>query len=102
MILTESQARDRHCPHTLVGCDASDCMMWRWAEPVRLRFTMAPDEFNTIGENDPEPPRPSHVPASWTWCPCVEDPAGWVEPNESAMARRCGFCGLAGKPEDFA
>jgi hypothetical protein len=29
---TEEEARTKWCPHVASKCDASDCMMWRWAQ----------------------------------------------------------------------
>jgi hypothetical protein len=87
----------------LCNCIANQCAMWRWNKiPTRKylramnRAALTVDEAgsplfgqNTTGfefvpyniEDDPH-----------------EDPAHWRETEESANARRTGWCGLAGKP----
>lgn len=78
-------------------CIGSDCMMWRWAEPPPLpRKWLCADHTAT---NEPE--RPARVPAHWEWQGLLEDGGlpGWSEPQADADARRTGYCGLAGRPE---
>lgn len=85
-------------------CIASECAMWRWdvmdawQRFVRANVIDAQDIVAAKGplfgqnvdgyefvpwddENDPQ-----------------ESPAGWLETKESMLARRAGYCGLAGKP----
>lgn len=90
-------------------CVASQCGMWRWADPepeVRKARTWWPDEDLPITE----PPRPGKVPADAVWVPIIgegEDMRGgcWEEQqqfvdadNATAAAGRRGYCGLAGAP----
>ena len=96
--VTESVARGMNCPmqfkHIEGVCRGAGCMAWRWAEHAyNRRFIEAQDTMAEV-----EPPRPAHVPRSYTFFPFDVDgnPAGWVEPDSEAAARRTGYCGLAG------
>ncbi len=74
-------------------CIASRCAMWRWSESAPARqLTSCQDRDATT-----EPPRPFTVPADWEFCPAGDDHACWVEPDAAALARRTGYCGLAGQ-----
>lgn len=123
MLLTEKEAKEKWCPHVRIAvlaghggaacnthpdrdieadcrCVSSRCAMWRWADaPTCQRVQQAHDMHATT-----EPERPAHVPQSWVFDPYdAEDAdcyARWVEPKDEAAARRRGYCGLAGKPEE--
>ncbi|MEN6540861.1 MAG: hypothetical protein ABFC67_14735 [Mizugakiibacter sp.] len=83
-------------------CIASQCAMWRWQritgpENGGLRFRQA---GNPNAETEEQAgPRPKGC-ETWKFCPPDMDPAGWVEPQANADARREGYCGLAGKPQE--
>lgn len=73
-------------------CIGSRCMMWEWAEMPEQRFKVCPIDRATI-----EPPALGGPPASWEWRPYDAqegEPAGWLEPENEAAARRRGHCGL--------
>jgi hypothetical protein len=85
-----------------VNCIGSRCMMWRWGDNFNLRqkFHQATGEDATATT---EPPRPAGVPADWTWEEYEGDGySGWLEPEADMLARRVGYCGLAGHPLDVA
>lgn len=74
-------------------------MMWQW-------FAM-PDRKKEYAGRDltEEPPRPDDVPESWAYKneKLVSDKrfppkyeAWWIEPEAERLARRQGYCGLAG------
>lgn len=99
MRMTFTDAGSRHCPMQLnaelVGrCWGPQCMAWRWDRVAPNLYVIAARRSSTR-----EPVRPVNVPSSWKWLPYDEDrPAQWMEPDEEAMARSLGYCGLAGKP----
>lgn len=117
---TVKQARETWCPmvrfnpigadeayqtHTTRGdsgsnCIADQCAAWRW-EPVtgpangeRLWRNAPNPDAHTEDEAGPKPEECNR----WHFCPCDTLPAGWIEPQSSADARRQGYCGLAGRP----
>lgn len=108
---TEAEASKRWCPLTTLhsarptfltsdslygACIGSHCMAWRWSTQLRRTYRIADDAAATV-----EPERPTWVPASWTWTQTEDgEPAGWLEPEADAQARRRGYCGLAGRPEE--
>ncbi|MDP2322524.1 MAG: hypothetical protein Q8N51_00650 [Gammaproteobacteria bacterium] len=105
---TEAEAKQLWCPmaraaHPDAGdaglCLASGCAAWRYADGAHPRARFAQhDDY----EAEAEPGRPDGVPTDWRWIPRSEsdsqDYPGWVEPYSAAVARRRGYCGLAGKP----
>ena len=105
MLLTENEASVQMCPirtrsNDFAYCDPLMCMAWRWADvPTWQRVQLAHDMHATT-----EPKRPAHVPQSWVFEPYNQTDsdcyARWVEPKDEANARRRGYCGLAGKPEE--
>ena len=117
MLLTETEAKKKWCPHVRAAishednnacnagvegsrvpsyscCVGSGCMMWRWAEDIPRRRWV-----NTANGNDmTDPGSPPNVPESWEFCPADDEDSCWVEPQGEATARRRGYCGLAGRP----
>lgn len=126
MLLTEKEAAEKWCPHVRIAvlagtggaacnehpdpeidaacrCVGSRCAMWRWAEPMRRSLWMPESSVPYSEPAAPAPDRPADVPMSWEWTPAMDpsDPSGgWLEPESEANARRRGYCGLAGKPEE--
>jgi len=101
-------------------CIGSRCMAWRWHDTSPVK--QSPGEYGPEGEawqtdegletviGQPEPPRPSNVPAGATWEPLSKDADGnwkggiWTDSqeyvdalNKAAQERRRGFCGAFGK-----
>lgn len=90
-------------------CVADQCGMWRWVDRApekRDQKTWWPeDDYPQI-----EPHRPAKVPADAVWIPLTgegDDVQGgcWEElqvtfdaEHDAAIARRRGYCGLAGAP----
>lgn len=70
------------------ACIGEKCMAWQWADSGNRMRRLCSDPNATT-----EPERPASVPASWTFYPCEDDEACWVEPEEEAMQRRKGYCG---------
>lgn len=118
MLMTEKDARTRWCPMArqprfdlevtalTCNCMATRCPMWRWDEVhtinLRRKFYQATGEDAAAVR---QPPRPTQVPHSWEWCPRDEEQgewAGWLEPEAEMLARRVGYCGLAGMPVGIA
>ncbi len=106
MLLTETDAEMKWCPFAASNpdnpsCIADSCAMWRWTPITNpsngaRRFREAD---NPAAETEQEAgTKPEHC-HGWEFCPCGEEPAGWVEPAAEADKRRLGYCGLAGKPE---
>ena len=110
--MTEQEAKTKWCPHMpycvnphqvavvsaaeykQTRCCASGCMMWRWAESVQeYGLIDTASKFYTT-----ETERPAHIPKTWNFRPSDEGPSCWAEPEEETLARRKGYCGLAGKP----
>jgi hypothetical protein len=101
--VTEEEAKTKWCPHVrayglpefpafnrhsdgsvdrATGCIGSACMMWRWGIlPMQLHSFAATDGWDHVSAEDSEDGREL-----------------WLEPEAQQMARRRGFCGLAGKP----
>lgn len=84
-------------------CIASQCAMWRWdsARPRRY-FIRAKCDNAEQEEFSGGPWAGRDVPAGWKFCPAEDDIAGWIEPESAWLARRTGYCGLAGKPGSAA
>ncbi len=78
-------------------CIAGRCAMWRWtgSAPWPKFNHCAPEHWGA----QEEPERPASIPSDWVFCPDDGDGAGWREPDEAAVQRRTGYCGIAGKPE---
>lgn len=111
--VTEKQAGGMWCPQVKAGnganhskamplagdvpnvCIGSRCMMWRWIGP--------PSGCMSFRHIDPdavvEPvARAVDVPGHYVWSGAgAGNNAYWVEPEESCLARRTGYCGLAGR-----
>lgn len=80
-------------------CIASQCAVWRWAEPPPAREFVYSDMDYILNEQ----PRPNTVPDTWQWCPYNYDTgeaSGWIQPVREAERLRRGYCGLAGKPTE--
>lgn len=76
-------------------CIGDQCAAWRWAGPAQRKFVLCDDAAATV-----EPKRPDLIPNTWKFCPSEDgEPAGWVQPDDEAMAERMGYCGLAGIPQ---
>jgi hypothetical protein len=82
------------------GCLGAQCNLWRWAEhPTLPKFWPAKDPQATA----PEGPAPTDGESVFEWAgyePGDDVGAGWLELEDSAAARRKGFCGLGGEPRD--
>lgn len=108
MLLTEKEAQTGViCPMMQRAgdpertcCYGSGCAMWRWSDPCLDQRTRRC--INVYAVTEPE--RPLSVPSSWIFEPYDDTDADlyaqWIEPMEDAIARRRGYCGLAGKPEE--
>lgn len=104
MLLTEKEAYQCICPNQLQmdepTCVGAACMAWRWADAYPCQRIRHCIDSRAVTE----PERPSSVPASWVFEPYDATDADlyaqWVEPKDEAQARRRGYCGLAGKPEE--
>lgn len=100
MLMKENEAQEKGCPllrmapmGKFCGCIGSQCAMWRWysaASPRRVKCENQAAETEAEAGTRPEGP--------WEFAPCDEFDAQWVETEESANARRLGYCGLAGRP----
>jgi hypothetical protein len=109
MLTKHTLAHQKACPLLMLSprenqtgmvCMGASCMLWRWAEhpPIR-KFWPAKNPEAT----EPEGKRPTNGGSVFVWSgytPGDDDGAGWVETEESAAARRMGFCGLGGEPRD--
>jgi len=106
------------CIPPAVQCIADRCAMWRWSDP--LPELTEPEEWSPLDDaydddgmlQEVEPARPEGVPADATWVQPTppsehgwQDGGYWVESEESVvkrhaveLAKRCGYCGLAGRP----
>ena len=91
-------------------CVADKCAMWRWQDPAPVARDRI--EWTCYDEDAPEqePPKPPevHPDAEWTPFDGTDDENGgyWTEPQSAvdaehaqAVAKRRGYCGLAGRPE---
>lgn len=107
MLLTKDDAAQKWCPlarseyDSACKCIADGCAVWRWTPITNpsngaRRFREAD---NPAAETEQEAGAKPKDCRGWEFCPCAEDPAGWVEPEAEADKRRLGYCGLAGKPE---
>lgn len=79
------------------SCQGSACMMWRWDTELRIRTHVC---GNVMATTEPAG-MPINVPPNWIFHPFTgshDDPAHWAEPEAEAVARRRGYCGLAGPP----
>jgi hypothetical protein len=91
-------------------CVADKCAMWRWQDPAhesRKPTAWWPEDDDAVVE----PPRPADLPLDAEWIPTTgegEEITGgyWLEPQSAvdtehsqAIAKRRGYCGLAGRPE---
>lgn len=102
MTVTEAEAKGKWCPYTRVSanekdenCIGSECMAWRWKDQQIFRkYVLADDP-----EATEEPDRYAKgIPETWVWQPFDgEDEACWIEPENETLARRTGYCGLAGR-----
>jgi hypothetical protein len=100
MHFTEIEACVKICPmsenlsHTCIG---SKCMAWRWVEVSNpsngvQRFYVAD---NPSAQNELEAGKRPEYCKNWQFMPCIDEPAGWLEPKSEADLRRQGYCGLA-------
>lgn len=78
------------------NCIGSRCAMWRWADETKRRIHWASVQGAHTEEEAGTKP---DLCEGWEFRPAEDDPACWVEPEDRAMARSRGYCGLAGKPE---
>ena len=97
-MITEADALNHICPNAInYPCQASRCMAWRWMPEAGGRMRIyCPDRYATVEEGMTRPARA----ATWEFAPWDGDdyPAQWLEPEAEYLARRRGYCGLAGKP----
>lgn len=115
--MTEKQAKTKWCPMVRVGvmpgaggpagindpetnfsgnCIGSGCALWQWGHQVRRRVILPNQETAAV-----EPPKPAHVPASWTFSPYEPydgEPSQWVQPEDEARLETNGYCGLVLRP----
>lgn len=77
------------------NCIGPRCAMWRWDDVVNRRQRNA--EKHDAATEQEAGYKPPHC-EGWEFFPAGDAQACWVEPEESANARRVGYCGLAGKP----
>ena len=87
-----------------MGCMANDCNMWRKGPCPHPEFILhEKNAEEPPAENDEyvSPERPGHVPFGYEFTFEPETLSTfWREPESSVEARRPGYCGLAGKPEE--
>jgi hypothetical protein len=88
--------------NTRVSCIEDECACWRTVPPTTPETgaqMMVAAENPAAKRQEDAGPRPATVPPNWEFVPYDgENPAGWVEPPESARKRAIGFCGLGGAP----
>ena len=114
MIVQSSQSKSMICPIArsvivpgrcdnygdsfALRCAGKECAAWRWDEPLLRRFIVAKN-VNAAEEieSDGSQQAGERIPDGWQFVPSGKDPAGWVEPEETATARRLGYCGLGGE-----
>ena len=95
MLTTEEKSNNKLCHANFNTCHASECMAWRWADPInqpRRAFVYAVGDYERI------PPEPAD---RWVYVSDEDndgDGALWRETDEYMNKRRVGFCGLAGVP----
>lgn len=100
-MMTKDQAMEKICPLLNRLCIVNECAMWRWmpafgVENGAQEYVCAQ---NANAESEHEAGSKPERCKGWEFCPCdVDNPAGWLEPEETAQKRRKGYCGLAGKP----
>lgn len=80
-------------------CIGDKCAMWRWADTPSdiYRVRVMCNQFDA----EIEPARPAGMNPTLVFEPYVPGDdccACWVEPETTWLARRRGFCGLAGTP----
>jgi hypothetical protein len=85
------------------NCVGEKCAMWRWAEPEHAvhRVRVMCKQFDA----QVEPERPAGMNPALVFTPHEPGDDGgacWVEPEHLWLARRRGYCGLAGRPEVMA
>lgn len=96
MIYQDRYSEFKKCPF-LPGrkCAGADCGGWRWYDPEEPEQIII-DHVDPLATVEPSF-RPKDVPASYRFWPSNgDDAAYWMERMESAIARRRGYCGLAG------
>lgn len=84
-------------PAPLSGCVGKECAAWRWADIERQQMYV-PDDCEDGAHPEPAE-RPEEVPPTWKWQTGndeTQSPSGWMEPAGEAVAKRPGYCGLAG------
>lgn len=103
MIVTEADAVELLCPmkqtlDRMMNCDGTRCMAWRVAKVADRAFLIAQNSMaETVADADGAADG-APVPSSWTFSPYDGDnPAGWVESDNSAARRNTGYCGMAGR-----
>ncbi|MBB4200601.1 hypothetical protein CCR94_18265 [Rhodoblastus sphagnicola] len=126
MLLTETQATEKWCPHTrfVFGnndsaanrwdsvnttqlspkhcqCIGARCMAWRWFDEFITKSAIRNVLGNPWAETEADTDgRPPDVPADWEFCPAAEDTSAcWREPEAATNAKRRGYCGLSGLPK---
>ncbi len=102
---TEAEAVTTFCPIIETHCVASGCMAWRWGQRGLRGYVFARDSLGSVIHdsrvNEHDVKRPVLAGPDWVYCPSDDvEPAGWREPQEAVDARRKGYCGLAGRPDD--
>ncbi len=79
-------------------CTGDACPLWRWFDAPEPEIRII-DHVDPLAKFAPDE-RPDGVPADYEFFPAEDnDDACWVELEESAIARRRGFCGGGGLPK---
>jgi len=101
MLTTVAQANNKQCCRDRNKmCEANRCMAWRWWKGDGPKVQMADRQCAVSEEEAGE--RPARC-EGWEFRPWPRgDGAHWLEPMESFLTHRRGFCGLAGTvPHDL-
>ena len=103
--MTKNAAMEIWCPMVRRGraddvipvCISDRCAMWRWASPDAPQEKVFVRPWDATKEEHASP-KPNET-IEWEFVPSVgARSAMWVASTRDADARRCGYCGLAGKP----
>lgn len=100
MIFERRKSMFFRCPFLEGECLAAGCAAWRWfdgpnPEPITI------DHEKPLAKVKPDV-RPKGIPKNFKFYGADDDGcAFWSEPEESAVARRRGYCGACGKPEVY-
>jgi hypothetical protein len=97
MIFENRWSQFHKCPRMSDRKCAGDvCAAWRWYDPPEPDPIMI-DHIDPLATVEPTD-RPADVPKGYEFFPSSgKYDAVWAETEESAILRRRGYCGLAGK-----